>query len=60
MDMYFYFKFIEEIIWLGIFILCCSTCAGIVLWSWIKQKIKEWKCTRGDEKRGDEKEWIDF
>lgn len=52
MDMYFNFKFIEEIIWLVIFILCCSTCAGIILYSWIKQKIKEWKWTRDDEKNG--------
>ena len=43
MDMYFNFKFIEEMVWLVIFILCCSTCAGIVLWAWLKQKIKEWR-----------------
>lgn len=38
MDMYFNFKFIEEIVWLAIFILCCITCVGIVLWAWVKQK----------------------
>lgn len=52
MDMYFNFKFIEEIVWLAIFILYCSTCAGIVLWAWIKQKIKEWRGIRDDEKNG--------
>ena len=52
MEMYFNFKFIEEIVWLAIFILCCSTCAGIILWAWIKQKIKEWRWTRDDEKNG--------
>lgn len=50
MDMYFNFKFIEEMVWLVIFILCCGTCAGIVLWAWIKQKIKEWRRIRDDEK----------
>ena len=31
---------LKKLFWLAIFIICCSTCAGIVLWALIKQKLK--------------------